>query len=112
MPAPVRQDRLREEAHRELQRPAPVPALIRDSPRFQAGWNSSIGLPSGSSSARAARTAEPNDQVAFRYAGEGRSCPVIELEAEVLGIEGDRTIDVLGQITDCRHGSVKNVVCP
>src|SRR5207253_1331200 len=50
LPAPVRQERLREEAHRELQRPAPLPALIRDRPRFQAGWNSSIGLPSGSSS--------------------------------------------------------------
>src|SRR2546425_9080767 len=27
LPAPVRQERLREEAHRELQRPAPLPAL-------------------------------------------------------------------------------------
>src|SRR5467141_123714 len=48
--APVRQERLREEARREFQRPAPLPALIRDRPRFQAGWNGSIGLPSGSSS--------------------------------------------------------------
>src|SRR5438552_916218 len=50
LPQPVRQEQLSEEAHRELQRPAPLPALIRDRPRFQAGSNSSIGLPSGSSS--------------------------------------------------------------
>src|SRR5205809_6125848 len=35
---------------------------------------------------------------------------VLELDLLVLGIEGDGTIDVLGQATDCRHGSVKNVV--
>jgi len=31
---------------------------------------------------------------------------------QIFGVEGDGTIDGLGEVTDSRHGSLKNVVCP